>query len=80
MNVLLTFAAWLTHLFFGLLSATVGGWFFVISGTFRRQAYARWARQSQLKTVEEIGEGAFGVAATLGLVAATVLVVFRALL
>lgn len=69
MAALLTFAAWIFDLFLGFVSAATAGWFFLISPTFRHQAYARWARQPQTKTLEEIGEGAFGVAATLALVA-----------
>jgi hypothetical protein len=47
MTALLTFAAWLTGLFFELLSAVMTGCFLLISPTFRRQAFARWARQVQ---------------------------------
>lgn len=47
MTALLTFAAWLTGLFFELLSAVMAGCFFLISPTFRRQAFARWAWQVQ---------------------------------
>ena len=69
MAALLSFAAWIISLFLGFVSAAVAGWFFLLSPTFRHQAYARWARQSQTKTLGEIGEGAFGIAGTLALVA-----------
>jgi hypothetical protein len=69
MAALLTFAAWIFNLFLGLVSAATAGWFFLLSPTFRQQSYARWAHQRQTKTLEEIGEGTFGVAATLALVA-----------
>lgn len=49
MTALLTFAAWLTGLFFELLSVAMAGCFFLISPTFRRQACARWVRQSHLR-------------------------------
>lgn len=49
MTALLTFAAWMTGLFFELLSAVMTGCFFLISPVFRRQACARWARQAHLK-------------------------------
>ena len=80
MAALLTFAAWIIDLFLGFVSAALAGWFFLISSTFRHQAYARWARQPQTKTLGEIGEGAFGVAGTLallGLIAVTVVTVAR---
>lgn len=69
MAALLSFAAWIVGLFLGFVSAATAGWFFLLSPTFRHQAYARWARQSQTRTLGEIGEGAFGVAGTLALVA-----------
>ena len=69
MAALLSFAAWIVSLFLGFVSAAMAGWFFLLSPTFRHQAYARWARQPQTKTLEEIGEGAFGVAGTLALLA-----------
>lgn len=72
MAALLSFAAWIVSLFLGLVSAAVAGWFFLLSPTFRHQAYARWARQPQTKTLGEISEGAFGVLATLALAAALV--------
>ena len=72
MAALLSFAAWIVSLFLGFVSAAVAGWFFLFSKTFRHQSYARWARQPQTKTLGEIGEGAFGVLATLALVAALV--------
>jgi hypothetical protein len=72
MAALLAFAAWIVSLFLGFISAAVTGWFFLFSKTFRDQAYARWARQPQTKTLGEIGEGAFGVVATLALLAALV--------
>ena len=72
MAALLSFTAWIVSLFLGFVSAAMAGWFFVFSPTFRHQAYARWARQRQAKTLGEIGEGAFGVLATLALVAALV--------
>ena len=53
MTVLLTFAAWLTNLFFELLSAVMTGCFFLISPTFRRQAYARWVHDAGDRTVTE---------------------------
>jgi len=69
MAALLTFAAWIIDLFLGFVSAATAGWFFLISPVFRQEAYARWARQPQAKTLGEIGEGAVGVAGTLALVA-----------
>jgi hypothetical protein len=72
MAALLSFAAWIFNLFLGFVSAALAGWFFLFSPTFRHQAYARWARQPQLRTIGEIGEGAFGVAGTLALVAALI--------
>jgi len=69
MAALLSFAAWIIDLLLGFLSAATAGWFFLLSPTFRHQAYARWARQPQTKTLGEIGEGAFGIVATLALVA-----------
>jgi hypothetical protein len=69
MAALLSFAAWIFSLFLGFVSAAMAGWFFLLSSTFRHQAYARWARQPQTKTLGEIGEGAFGVAGTLALLA-----------
>ena len=68
------FAAWLMDLLFGFLTSATKGWLFVISPTFRRQAFARWSRQSQGKTLGEISEGAFGVAGTLALIGATILI------
>ena len=53
MTALLTFAAWLTGLFFELLSAVMTGCFFLISPTFRRQAFARWAHHAGDRTVTE---------------------------
>jgi len=69
MAALLTCAAWIINLFLGFVSAATAGWFFLISPVFRHQAYARWARQPQTRTLGEIGEGAVGVIATLALVA-----------
>jgi hypothetical protein len=57
MAALLSFAAWIFNLFLGFVSAAMAGWFFLVSPTFRHQAYARWARQPQTKTLGEIGEG-----------------------
>lgn len=82
MAALLTCAAWIINLFLGFVSAATAGWFFLISPTFRHQAYARWARQPQIRTLGEIGEGAAGVVATLALVAgaaATVVVLAGAI-
>ncbi len=82
MAALLSFAAWIIDLFLGFLSAATAGWFFLISPTFRHQAYARWARQPQTKTLGEIGEGAFGIAASLALLAlvtATVVALARSI-
>ena len=69
MAPLLSFAAWIFDLFLGFVSAATAGWFFLLSPVFRQEAYARWARQPQTKTLGEIGEGAVGVAGTLALVA-----------
>jgi hypothetical protein len=69
MAALLTFAAWTIDLFLGFVSAATAGWFFLISPAFRRQAYTRWARQPQIRTLGEIGEGAAGVLATLAVLA-----------
>lgn len=82
MAALLTFAAWMIDLFLGFVSAALAGWFFLISPAFRHQAFARWARQPQTRTLGEIGEGAIGVAGTLalvGLIAVTVFTVARML-
>jgi hypothetical protein len=80
MAALLTFTAWIIDLFLGFVSAALAGWFFLISPTFRQQAYVRWARQPQTRTLGEIGEGALGVAGTLallGLIAATAVALAR---
>lgn len=69
MAALLSFVAWIFDLFLGFVSAAMAGWFFLLSPTFRQEAYARWSRQPQTKTLGEIGEGAVGVAGTLALVA-----------
>ena len=79
MAALLQCTAWLMNLLFGFLTSAIAGWFFVISPTFRRQAYARWSRQPQTKTLGEISEGAFGVAGTLALIATTFLILARAI-
>ena len=50
MAALLTFAAWIFGLFLGFVSAVTAGCFFLISPTFRRQSYARWARHLQTRT------------------------------
>jgi hypothetical protein len=53
MTALLTFAAWLTALFFEILSAVMTGCFFLISPTFRRQAFARRVHHAGDRTVTE---------------------------
>ena len=48
---LLSFAAWIFSLFLGFVSVAMAGCFFLVSPTFRHQAYARWARQHQARTL-----------------------------
>jgi hypothetical protein len=45
MAALLSFAAWIFSLFLGFVSAATAGCFFLVSPSFRHQAYARWRRK-----------------------------------
>jgi len=72
MTTLLELAAWLFDLFLSLVETLTASALFVVSRTFRRHAYGRWARQGQLKTAGEISRTLFAITAATALVATSV--------
>jgi hypothetical protein len=77
MATLLNLAAGVFDLYFGFIDTLTAACFFALSGTFRRQAYERWARQGQLKTAAEISRGLLALSTAAALLATTAFAVTR---
>jgi hypothetical protein len=77
MTTLLELAAWLFDLFLIMVETLTASALFVVSRTFRRQAYARWARRGQLKTSGEISRTLLAITATTALVVTSLVALAR---
>lgn len=69
MTPLLDLTAWIFDVFLSFVELLTETSFFLVSRTFRRQAYERWARQSQLKTAGEISGGLLALTTAAALLA-----------